>query len=107
MLQDKMIVNDYLSTINASLSRYGSIIAETDNEALRQTFIQMRNADESRQHQLYKYAAQKGHYKPASTAPVQEIQQLRSQLQQELQPMSHQMFQQVPQNQQGFNSYQH
>ena len=81
MLSEKEMVNDYLSTINASLSAYGNIIAQTDNEQLRQAFIRMRNADEARQRRIYDFAAQQGYYQPASEAPAQEIQQLKASFQ--------------------------
>ncbi|TXL64052.1 spore coat protein [Cerasibacillus terrae] len=80
MLQDKEMVNDYLAGINASLTGYAHIIAQTNNSDLRQTLIQMRDQDESRQRTLYSYALQKGHYKPAAPASKEVVEQLRNQL---------------------------
>lgn len=80
MLQDKEMVNDYLAGINASLTGYAHIIAQTNNSDLRQTLIQMRDQDESRQRTLYSYALQKGHYKPAAPASKEVVEQLRTQL---------------------------
>lgn len=59
MFQDKEMVNDYLAGLNASLTGYANIIAQTNNAELRQTLIQLRNQDESRQRTLYSYALQK------------------------------------------------
>ncbi|SDB84518.1 Coat F domain-containing protein [Pelagirhabdus alkalitolerans] len=80
MLQDKEMVNDYLAGINASLTGYANIIAQTNNTELRQTLIQLRNQDESRQRTLYNLALQKGHYQPAAPASDEVIQQLKNQL---------------------------
>ncbi|KZE36359.1 coat protein F [Bhargavaea cecembensis] len=80
MFQDKEMVNDYLAGLNAGLTGYANIIAQTNNSELRQTLIQLRNQDESRQRTLYSYALQKGHYKPAAPASKEVIQQLRTQL---------------------------
>ncbi|MDM5333518.1 spore coat protein [Ureibacillus composti] len=80
MFQDKEMVNDYLAGLNASLTGYAHIIAQTNNSELRQTLIQLRNQDESRQRTLYSYALQKGHYKPAAPASEEVVQQLRTEL---------------------------
>jgi len=79
---EKDMVNDYLSALNASLAGYASMIAQADNEQLRQALIQIRNADEARQRQVYQYAVQKGYYQPGTPATQNEIQQVRSQLSQ-------------------------
>ncbi|SET35768.1 Coat F domain-containing protein [Oceanobacillus limi] len=80
MLQDKDIVNDYLAGLNASLKSYAGYISQANNAELRQTLIQLRNQDESRQRILYNYAFQKGHYKPAAPADPQQIQQVKTEL---------------------------
>ena len=85
MLQEKEMVNDYLAGLNASLTGYANIIAQTNNSELRQTLILMRNQDESRQRTLYSFALQKGHCKPAAPASEEVVQQLRTQLMSELQ----------------------
>lgn len=85
MFQDKEMVNDYLAGLNASLTGYANIIAQTNNAELRQTLIQLRNQDESRQRTLYSYALQKGHYKPAALASEEVILQLRNQLMSDIQ----------------------
>ncbi|WP_332648971.1 spore coat protein [Lysinibacillus sp. 54212] len=85
MFQDKEMVNDYLAGLNASLTGYSNIIAQTNNVELRQTLISLRNQDESRQRTLYSYALQKGHYKPAAPASEEVVQQLKNQLMNDMQ----------------------
>ena len=85
MFQDKEMVNDYLAGLNASLTGYANIISQTNNADLRQTLIQLRNQDESRQRTLYSYALQKGFYKPAAPASAEVVQQLRNNLMSEMQ----------------------
>ena len=80
MLQDKDMVNDYLAGLNASLTGYAGYISESNNAELRQTLIQLRNQDESRQRTVYSYALQKGYYQPAAPAAQEVVQQVRSQL---------------------------
>ncbi|MBP1949918.1 spore coat protein [Virgibacillus litoralis] len=80
MLQDKDMVNDYLAGLNASLTGYAGYINESNNAELRQTLIQLRNQDESRQRTLYDYALQKGYYQPAAPASQEVVQQLKMQL---------------------------
>jgi len=80
MMQDKDMVNDVLSMVNASLTGYAMAIAESNNPQLRQTLTQIRNADEQFQFQLCQKAIQKGYYKPAKQADQSDIQQYKSQL---------------------------
>lgn len=80
MLQEKDMVNDYLSGLNASLTGYATHISESNNPQLRQTLIQLRNQDENRQRALYEYALQKGYYQTAAPATQQVIQQTKTQL---------------------------
>lgn len=81
-MQEKEIVNDYLAGINASLAGYGGIIAQTENEQLRQTIQQMRNQDEIRQYNLFKKAKEKGYYIPAQPASQTEISIVKQQVSQ-------------------------
>ncbi|RDY28366.1 spore coat protein [Romboutsia weinsteinii] len=55
-MQEKEIISDYLSCINESLACYRGIIAQIENEQLRQTLQDMRNQDEVRQYNLFKKA---------------------------------------------------
>lgn len=79
-MTEKDMMNDYLSMLNASLSGYAGIIAQTENPQLRQTIQQLRNQDEARQFRVYQTASQKGYYQPAAQADQNEIQQVKSQL---------------------------
>lgn len=79
-MNDKDMINDYLSMIKGSLATYANVIAETSDSQLRSTFQQMRNQDEQRQYQLAQLAQQKGYYKPASPANPNEVQQVKSEL---------------------------
>ena len=56
------MVLDILSGTKASLGGYAKMITETNDQRLRQTFQQMRDADEKFQYDLYKIAEQKGYY---------------------------------------------
>jgi spore coat protein CotF len=82
MMNEKDIMNDYLSMIKGSLTGYAAIISETDNPQLRQEFQQMRNMDERRQYTIYQTAKQKGYYQPAQPASDNEITMVRNQLSQ-------------------------
>lgn len=79
-MNEKDIMNDYLTMINGSLSTYANMIAQTDNQSLRQQLQQMRNQDETRQYKIYEIAKQKGYYKPAQPANQTEIDTVKSEL---------------------------
>jgi len=79
-MNEKDMVNDYLSGLKASLTGYANYISESNNEDLRQTLIQIRNQDEARQRAMYQYALQKGYYQPAAPANPALVQQLKNQL---------------------------
>jgi len=77
-MQERDMVNDALSGIKASLGTYATTIAECNNPQLRQTFQQMRDADEKFQYDLYKIAHQKGYYQPAPQADQAQCLQLKN-----------------------------
>ncbi|NLZ38201.1 MAG: spore coat protein [Firmicutes bacterium] len=79
-MQDKDMVSDVLSMVNASLTNYAKAIAEAENPQLRQTLIQIRNSDEQFQFQLSQKAIEKGFYQPAKQADPSAVQQYKSQL---------------------------
>ncbi|WP_195619094.1 spore coat protein [Clostridium paraputrificum] len=81
-MQEKEMISDYLAGLNASLAGYGGIIAQTENEQLRQQIITMRNADETRQYNLFKIAKEKGYYIPAQPATPEEIATVKQQMSQ-------------------------
>ncbi|MBE5962816.1 MAG: spore coat protein [Lachnospiraceae bacterium] len=81
-MQEKEMVSDYLAGLNASLAGYGGIIAQCENQELRQTIQEMRNQDEIRQYSLFKIAKEKGYYIPAQQATEQEIQKVNQDMSQ-------------------------
>jgi len=76
-MNEKTMVADTLTCVNASLERYGSMISQTENQKLRQTLIQLRNACEVSQYELYDMAKQHGYYQPAKAAGSDEIKEVR------------------------------
>jgi len=76
-MQEKDIVLDVLSGTKASLNSYATVIMETDNPTLRQTFQQMRDGDEKFQYDLYRIAAQKGYYITSPQATQQDMQSVK------------------------------
>lgn len=72
-MEEKVMVADTLKAINAQLSGYGSMIAQTENKELKQTLKQMRNQAEMSQEQLYQMAKEKGYYTPAQWATDEEV----------------------------------
>ena len=82
MLQEKVMVNDALSSLKSSLTFYASSISECANPNLRSTIQQIRNSCEASQFELFKLAESKGFYKPAVMAKDDEVQQTKTQLQQ-------------------------
>lgn len=81
-MQEKEMISDYLAGLNASLAKYGGIIAETENEELRRTLQSLRNQDEVRQYALSQKAMEKGYYIPAQPASASEIATVKQQLSQ-------------------------
>ncbi|WP_294351640.1 spore coat protein [uncultured Clostridium sp.] len=72
-MQEKEMISDYLGCLNASIGEYGAIIAQCNNQELRETIQQLRNQDETRQYALYLKAKEKGYYIPAESATPEEI----------------------------------
>ena len=81
-MDEKTMVNDILDGVKASLTTYQGVISEAENMQLRQTIQQIRNNDESFQYELFKVAQIKGYYKPATPASMNEIQNVKNELQQ-------------------------
>lgn len=72
-MQEKIMVSDTLTQMNSSLENYGYMISQTANQQLRQQLIQMRNACETSQYELYELAKNHGYYQPASKAKEEDI----------------------------------
>ena len=81
-MDEKTMVNDILAGVKSDLTAYQTAITECENMALRQTFQQIRNNDESFQYELFKVAQSKGYYQPAQKATTTEINTVKSQAQQ-------------------------
>ena len=77
-MQEKVIVNDTLTSINGELVRYGEMIPQTENKELKQTLKQFRNACEQSQEEIYQLAREKSYYVPASKATQEEIDHVKS-----------------------------
>lgn len=80
MINEKIMVNDALSSVKSSLTLYANVISECANPTLRSTIQQIRNNDEASQYKLFQMAQAKGYYKPALMAKADEVQQTKSQL---------------------------
>ena len=80
-MNEKVMVNDILSGVKSSLTKYQNAISESENTELRQTLQQIRNNDESFQYELFKVAQAKGYYKPANKATITEIDEVKTNLQ--------------------------
>ena len=76
------MVNDILDSVKAELTSYQGVISEAENMQLRQTVQQIRNNCESFQYELFKVAQTKGYYKPAAKATPEEINTVKTELQQ-------------------------
>lgn len=81
-MDEKTMVNDVLENVKANLIAYQTAISEAENSTLRQTFQQMRNNDESFQYELFKTAQTKQYYKSAIKASVDEINNVKNELEQ-------------------------
>ncbi|HOV69682.1 MAG TPA: spore coat protein [Clostridia bacterium] len=79
-MQEKVMVNDALASINSSLTAYANIIHECSNPQLRSMLQQIRNNCETSQYELFKLAQSKGYYQPAKMADDRDVQQVKSQL---------------------------
>lgn len=81
-MEEKTMVNDILDSVKVELTSYQGVISEAENMQLRQTVQQIRNNCESFQYELFKVAQTKGYYKPAAKATPEEINTVKTELQQ-------------------------
>ncbi|MDE6185363.1 MAG: spore coat protein [Lachnospiraceae bacterium] len=77
-MNEKTMVADTLTGINGELVRFGEMIAQTENQELKQTLKQFRNTCEQSQEELYKLAREKSYYVPASKATKEEVEHVKS-----------------------------
>ena len=80
MIQEKQMVNDALNNINSGLTSYASMIAQTENQELRNTLKQMRDQAEKSQYDLYTIAKNLNYYTPAQQASQDEIMKVKSEV---------------------------
>ncbi len=78
MLDEKVMVNDTLASINGELVRFGEMIPQTENESLKQTLKQFRNSCEMSQEEIFQIARERSYYVPAAQATQEEIQHVKS-----------------------------
>lgn len=76
-MEEKVMVADALTGINGCLSKYGDMIAQTENQQLRQTLQQVRNSTETSQYELFTLAKNKAYYEPAAKATDEEMKQVK------------------------------
>ncbi|MCH5253786.1 MAG: spore coat protein [Lachnospiraceae bacterium] len=77
-MQEKTMVADTLTGINGELVRFGEMIPQTENQELKKTLKQFRNACEQSQEELYQIAREKSYYVPAAKATQAEIDHVKS-----------------------------
>ena len=77
-MEEKNMVADTLTGINSELKMYADMIPQTENQELKQTLKQFRNAAEMSQEQIYTIAREKQYYVPAAKATDEEVSHVRS-----------------------------
>lgn len=76
-MEEKTMVADTLEGINSELKKYADMIPQTENQELKQTLKQFRNAAEMSQEEIYKLAREKQYYVPAAKATNEEVTHVR------------------------------
>lgn len=72
-MDEKTMVTDALVGINGELKMFGDMIAQTENQELKQCLKQIRNQAEMSQETMYELARRKSYYIPAAKAePLSE-----------------------------------
>ncbi len=77
-MDEKTMVSDTLNAINSELTRYTEMIAQSENQQLKQTLKQIRNQCETSQEELYQIARSRQYYIPAAKATAEEVAHVRS-----------------------------
>ena len=77
-MEEKTMVADTLEGINSELKKYADMIPQTENQELKQTLKQFRNAAEMSQEEIYKLAREKQYYVPAAKATDEEVTHVRN-----------------------------
>ncbi|MBO5237635.1 MAG: spore coat protein [Lachnospiraceae bacterium] len=77
-MEEKTMVADALEGINSELKKYADMIPQTENQELKQTLKQFRNAAEMSQEQIYTIARERQYYVPAAKATEDEVAHVRN-----------------------------
>ena len=72
------MVVDSLESINSELEKFGNMIAQTENQELKQKLKMIRNQCEMSQEELFQIARSKSYYVPASKATQEEVAHVKS-----------------------------
>jgi spore coat protein CotF len=76
-MEEKIMVADTLDGINSELKKYADMIPQTENQELKNTLKQFRNAVEMSQEDIYTLARERQYYVPAAKATEEEISHVR------------------------------
>lgn len=76
-MDEKTMVTDTLDGLNSELKKYADMIPQTENEELKSTLKQFRNAAETSQEDMYKIARERQYYVPAARATAEEVSHVR------------------------------
>lgn len=77
-MEEKTMVTDTLEGINSELKKYADMIPQTENQELKQTLKQFRNAAEMSQEQIYSIARERQYYVPSMKATEDEVSHVRN-----------------------------
>lgn len=77
-MEEKTMVADTLEGINSELKKYADMIPQTENQELKQTLKQFRNAAEMSQEEIYNIARERQYYVPATKATEEEVTHVRN-----------------------------
>lgn len=77
-MDEKTMVVDSLESINSELEKFGNMIAQTENQELKQKLKMIRNQCEMSQEELFQIARSKSYYVPASKATQEEVAHVKS-----------------------------
>lgn len=77
-MDEKTMVADSLESINSELEKFGNMIAQTENQELKQKLKMIRNQCEMSQEELFQIARSKSYYVPAAKATQEEVAHVKS-----------------------------
>ncbi len=77
-MQEQVMVTDALNSINSGLKSLADMIAQTENQELRQTLQKFRNEGETCQYELYTIAKNKNYYQTSQKATQDEIMNVKN-----------------------------